>query len=83
MLLMSSLPLLSFVIQLSDFGLAIASGVQHKNMKMSGTLGYVAPEYISHGIIKHSLLSLKDKNINLLALFAPFLNKVVVVLIIS
>lgn len=38
------------MIQLSDFGLAVASGVQHKNMKMSGTLGYVAPEYISHGI---------------------------------
>ncbi|KAJ1396754.1 Serine-threonine/tyrosine-protein kinase, catalytic domain [Sesbania bispinosa] len=35
--------------KLSDFGLAIASGMQHKNMKMSGTLGYVAPEYISHG----------------------------------
>lgn len=42
--------ILNFVIQLSDFGLAVASGVQHKNMKMSGTLGYVAPEYISHGL---------------------------------
>ncbi|XP_057457170.1 probable receptor-like protein kinase At1g80640 isoform X2 [Lotus japonicus] len=39
----------NFNAKLSDFGLAIASGVQHKNMKMSGTLGYVAPEYISHG----------------------------------
>ncbi|CAI8611813.1 unnamed protein product [Vicia faba] len=38
-----------FNAKLSDFGLAVASGVQHKNMKMSGTLGYVAPEYISHG----------------------------------
>ncbi|CAL0321981.1 unnamed protein product [Lupinus luteus] len=38
-----------FNAKLSDFGLAIASGMQHKNMKMSGTLGYVAPEYISHG----------------------------------
>ncbi|XP_061339259.1 probable receptor-like protein kinase At1g80640 [Gastrolobium bilobum] len=39
----------NFNAKLSDFGLAISSGVQHKNMKMSGTLGYVAPEYISHG----------------------------------
>ncbi|KAE9587995.1 hypothetical protein Lal_00003304 [Lupinus albus] len=39
----------NFNAKLSDFGLAIASGMQHKNMKMSGTLGYVAPEYISHG----------------------------------
>lgn len=48
-----TIPLLSFVIQLSDFGHAVAaSGVQHKNMNMSGTLGYVAPEYISHGITR-------------------------------
>ncbi|PNX96854.1 receptor-like protein kinase [Trifolium pratense] len=39
----------NFNAKLSDFGLAVASGMQHKNMKMSGTLGYVAPEYISHG----------------------------------
>ncbi|KAE9600546.1 hypothetical protein Lal_00046257 [Lupinus albus] len=39
----------NFNAKLSDFGLAIGSGMQHKNMKMSGTLGYVAPEYISHG----------------------------------
>ncbi|MED6143571.1 hypothetical protein PIB30_007517 [Stylosanthes scabra] len=39
----------NFNAKLSDFGLAISSGMQHKNMKMSGTLGYVAPEYISHG----------------------------------
>ncbi|KAL1298029.1 probable receptor-like protein kinase At1g80640 isoform X1 [Arachis hypogaea] len=39
----------NFNAKLTDFGLAISSGVQHKNMKMSGTLGYVAPEYISHG----------------------------------
>ncbi|XP_027341730.1 probable receptor-like protein kinase At1g80640 isoform X2 [Abrus precatorius] len=38
-----------FNAKLSDFGLAMVSGVQHKNLKMSGTLGYVAPEYISHG----------------------------------
>ncbi|CAJ1955007.1 unnamed protein product [Sphenostylis stenocarpa] len=39
----------NFSAKLSDFGFAMVSGMQHKNMKMSGTLGYVAPEYISHG----------------------------------
>ncbi|XP_020204394.1 probable receptor-like protein kinase At1g80640 [Cajanus cajan] len=39
----------NFNAKLSDFGFAMVSGMQHKNMKMSGTLGYVAPEYISHG----------------------------------
>lgn len=68
------------MIQLSDFGLAIASGMQHKNMKMSGTLGYVAPEYISHGI-QECLLSLKDKILVLATLFAPFLNLVIAVLV--
>ncbi|WVZ00878.1 hypothetical protein V8G54_026947 [Vigna mungo] len=38
----------NFNAKLSDFGFAMVSGMQHKNMKMSGTLGYVAPEYISH-----------------------------------
>ncbi|KAI9089555.1 hypothetical protein K1719_029160 [Acacia pycnantha] len=38
-----------FYAKLSDFGLAVSSGMQDKNIKMSGTLGYVAPEYISHG----------------------------------
>ncbi|XP_054781451.1 probable receptor-like protein kinase At1g80640 [Prosopis cineraria] len=38
-----------FNAKLSDFGLAVSSGMQDKNIKMSGTLGYVAPEYISHG----------------------------------
>ncbi|MCL7049716.1 hypothetical protein MKW94_008074, partial [Papaver nudicaule] len=32
--------------KLSDFGLAVASGLQKSNIKLSGTLGYVAPEYI-------------------------------------
>jgi serine/threonine protein kinase len=36
-------------IQLSDFGLAIIDGSQKKNIKLSGTLGYVAPEYILDG----------------------------------
>ncbi|ESW22786.1 hypothetical protein PHAVU_005G181000 [Phaseolus vulgaris] len=39
----------NFNAKLSDFEFAMVSGMQHKNMKMSGTLGYVAPEYISHG----------------------------------
>lgn len=47
------------MIQLSDFGFAMVSGMQHKNMKMSGTLGYVAPEYISHGMPEY-LSSPKD-----------------------
>ncbi|KAK7402359.1 hypothetical protein VNO78_14559 [Psophocarpus tetragonolobus] len=39
----------NFNAKLSDFGFAMVSGLQHKNINMSGTLGYVAPEYISHG----------------------------------
>lgn len=36
--------------QLSDFGLAILDGSQKKNqLKLSGTLGYVAPEYLLDG----------------------------------
>jgi len=38
-------------IQLSDFGLAITDGSQSKkNIKLSGTLGYVAPEYLLDGM---------------------------------
>ena len=37
--------------QLSDFGLAITDGSQSKNnIKLSGTLGYVAPEYLLDGM---------------------------------
>ncbi|XP_045805415.1 probable receptor-like protein kinase At1g80640 isoform X1 [Trifolium pratense] len=36
----------NFNAKLSDFGLAIIDGSQKKNMKLSGTLGYVAPEYL-------------------------------------
>ncbi|KAK9281840.1 hypothetical protein L1049_004746 [Liquidambar formosana] len=37
----------SFSAKLSDFGLAITAGTQNKNnIKLSGTLGYVAPEYL-------------------------------------
>lgn len=37
-------------IQLCDFGLAIRDGTQRKNnIKLSGTLGYVAPEYLLDG----------------------------------
>ncbi|KAI3737532.1 hypothetical protein L2E82_27536 [Cichorium intybus] len=36
--------------KLSDFGLAITGGIQGKNnVKLSGTLGYVAPEYLLDG----------------------------------
>ncbi|XP_019163095.1 PREDICTED: probable receptor-like protein kinase At1g80640 isoform X2 [Ipomoea nil] len=40
----------SFNAKLSDFGLAIPDGAQNKNnIKLSGTLGYVAPEYLLDG----------------------------------
>ncbi|XP_022720860.1 probable receptor-like protein kinase At1g80640 [Durio zibethinus] len=35
--------------KLSDFGLALTTGSQNKNVKLSGTLGYVAPEYLLEG----------------------------------
>lgn len=41
----------STFIQLSDFGLAICDGNPYKNnIKLSGTLGYVAPEYLLDGM---------------------------------
>ncbi|KAI9197898.1 hypothetical protein LWI28_006351 [Acer negundo] len=39
----------SFNAKLSDFGLAVTAGTQNKNVKLSGTLGYVAPEYLLDG----------------------------------
>ncbi|KDP42003.1 hypothetical protein JCGZ_27021 [Jatropha curcas] len=39
----------NFNAKLSDFGLAVTSGVENKNIKLSGTLGYVAPEYLLEG----------------------------------
>lgn len=46
----NSLKLLSLD-QLSDFGLAVTDGTQNKNnIKLSGTLGYVAPEYLLDGM---------------------------------
>ncbi|KAF7830332.1 putative receptor-like protein kinase [Senna tora] len=40
----------NFNAKLSDFGLAIKDGSQSKNnIKLSGTLGYVAPEYLLDG----------------------------------
>lgn len=37
--------------QLSDFGLAIAGwNLSKSNVKLSGTLGYVAPEYLLDGM---------------------------------
>ncbi|CAN0862486.1 Probable receptor-like protein kinase At1g80640, partial [Linum grandiflorum] len=37
-----------FNAKLSDFGLAVTSGNQNKNITLKGTLGYVAPEYLLH-----------------------------------
>ncbi|PIA65282.1 hypothetical protein AQUCO_00100632v1 [Aquilegia coerulea] len=40
----------NFKAKISDFGLAVISGSQNKNnIKLSGTLGYVAPEYLLDG----------------------------------
>ncbi|KAK9141516.1 hypothetical protein Syun_010916 [Stephania yunnanensis] len=40
----------NFNAKLSDFGLAVVAGNQNKNnLKLSGTLGYVAPEYLLDG----------------------------------
>lgn len=38
-----------FNAKLSDFGLAVTNGANTKNIKLSGTLGYVAPEYLLNG----------------------------------
>ncbi|MBA0811499.1 hypothetical protein Gohar_003394, partial [Gossypium harknessii] len=38
-----------FNAKLSDFGLAVVTGSQNNNVKLSGTLGYVAPEYLLEG----------------------------------
>ncbi|XP_030968442.1 uncharacterized protein LOC115988943 isoform X2 [Quercus lobata] len=43
-------------IQLSDFGLAVSNGAQNRNnIKLSGTLGYVAPEYLLDGCSSNNL----------------------------
>lgn len=39
----------NFNAKLSDFGLAVTTGAHNKNIKLSGTLGYVAPEYLLDG----------------------------------
>lgn len=44
------------LVQLSDFGLAVTSGIENKNIKLSGTLGYVAPEYLLEGMLKLSTM---------------------------
>lgn len=37
--------------QLSDFGLSVIVGAQNKSdIKLSGTMGYVAPEYLLDGM---------------------------------
>lgn len=45
--------------QISDFGLAVSLDEHGKNnIKLSGTLGYVAPEYLLDGTYVHSWLVL-------------------------
>ena len=45
--------------QISDFGLAVSVGVHgSNNIKLSGTLGYVAPEYLLDGNILTFALTL-------------------------
>uniref|UniRef100_A0A7N0TA16 Protein kinase domain-containing protein n=2 Tax=Kalanchoe fedtschenkoi TaxID=63787 RepID=A0A7N0TA16_KALFE len=39
----------NFNAKISDFGLAVTEGSHNKNIKLSGTLGYVAPEYLLDG----------------------------------
>ncbi|KAE7997256.1 hypothetical protein FH972_001904 [Carpinus fangiana] len=39
----------NFSAKLSDFGVAVTSGTENKNVKLSGTLGYAAPEYLLDG----------------------------------
>lgn len=39
----------NFNCKLSDFGLAVTHGTNKGNIKLSGTLGYVAPEYLLDG----------------------------------
>lgn len=66
-------------IQLSDFGLAVTSGIKAKNIKLSGTLGYVAPEYLLQGMLNFCtrimwhILSIKPvKSIELCVCCATF-----------
>ncbi|CAH2073138.1 unnamed protein product [Thlaspi arvense] len=39
----------NFNAKISDFGLAVVNGPKNKNLKLSGTVGYVAPEYLLDG----------------------------------
>ncbi|KAJ8773931.1 hypothetical protein K2173_009362 [Erythroxylum novogranatense] len=41
----------NFNAKLSDFGLAVPSGIHSNNIKLSGTSGYVAPEYLLDGTL--------------------------------
>ena len=50
-------PTIFTLIQLSDFGLAVTTGSQNKNVKLSGTLGYVAPEYLLEGKPKFYIIN--------------------------
>lgn len=54
------------LVQLSDFGLAITGGNSNKtNIKLSGTLGYVAPEYLLDGKEHFCILNCMAWNSNL------------------
>ena len=51
--------LIPILVQLSDFGLAVTGGNSNKaNIKLSGTLGYVAPEYLLDGKDHFPILSI-------------------------
>lgn len=49
-----------YFIQLSDFGLSVTAGTQSRNVKISGTLGYVAPEYLLEGMPRFDHLIYDD-----------------------
>lgn len=70
-----------WLFQLSDFGLAVSSGMQDKNIKMSGTLGYVAPEYISYGTYEIFVI-IKTNSLLLPTVISFILNQLVELLII-
>ncbi|PPR84354.1 hypothetical protein GOBAR_AA36356 [Gossypium barbadense] len=68
----------AFNAKLSDFGLAVTDAAQNKNnLKLSGTLGYVAPEYLLDGIWEwhistHFTFSMSE--MNFITLFIRSLN---------
>lgn len=63
----ASVVVLCWNLQIADFGLAVSSGSVNKgSVKLSGTLGYVAPEYLLDGTMSSSsqiILLFVDKTI--------------------